>query len=542
MAHWRLRSLEQLVSEHAAVPLQVVSGADVTNNVGRAAYATSVGEFALALQRGMVAASDYVFTRVDNTSIAEAMPELGDSFSQVVCLWRRPFCVASRAARGSMSLILGGDGSTNGMHFHGPALNGLLSGAKEWTIERLAGAGPAWRCVQEAGDLVWVPSRLPHATLNRGVQVAAVTALFDDQHTSRRPLGVVRTAVMAGYADQGELEAVLDDGGSSGTTPLLAAAALGDAAAVRDLLATGAAVGKRDANGLAALHLASYHGHAETAMVLLQADGGARMLGAKSSDGQTPLHLAAYWGHVQAAQLLLEAGADVEATTGYDGCTPLHLAACGGRAEVVRMLLGAGAVVDAMDAAGKAPLEYAAMRGQEEAAGLLREAAAPQPRPSVLSAPCKDRRHDCLAAALRGDCDRYSQDCEQSCSECVADPQTWIPGLQALVAAGASAQLASGGAHWSSPHNQIDELVVSTLEASVTSSSTEQLRAAPSAAVLLPGGDDGGFAQQDRESIAMESVETISLASPPPAGCTARFKRPSVHRSSGRPTRVLGGH
>ena len=59
-----------------------------------------------------------------------------------------------------------------------------------------------------------------------------------------------------------------------GSTPLMLAAASGDAALLSQLLARGAELEARDAGGGTALHLACVHGHLECAEVLLDAGCG----------------------------------------------------------------------------------------------------------------------------------------------------------------------------------------------------------------------------------------------------------------------------
>ena len=73
-------------------------------------------------------------------------------------------------------------GSTNGFHSHGVALNGLLSGEKDWVVGRPSVGDVedaeayvqdpvdgdewkqhVWRCSQAAGELVWVPGALWHS-------------------------------------------------------------------------------------------------------------------------------------------------------------------------------------------------------------------------------------------------------------------------------------------------------------------------------------------------------------------------------------------
>ena len=83
------------------------------------------------------------------------------------------------------------------------------------------------------------------------------------------------------------------------------AALNGNVVEMRRLVAAGASVDERDADGDTALHCASMKGHVEAmrALVELGADKDA-----KGSVGCTPLHWAAQEGHVDAAQVLVRLG------------------------------------------------------------------------------------------------------------------------------------------------------------------------------------------------------------------------------------------
>lgn len=79
---------------------------------------------------------------------------------------------------------------------------------------------------------------------------------------------------------------------------------------LRPLLAQGAPVNMRDADGNTLLMLAAYHGHAEAVAELarLGAD-----VDAQNDRGQSPLAGAAFKGHLDTARALLDAGADADA-------------------------------------------------------------------------------------------------------------------------------------------------------------------------------------------------------------------------------------
>ncbi len=91
-----------------------------------------------------------------------------------------------------------------------------------------------------------------------------------------------------------------------------------------------------------------------------------------SRDGWTPLHLAAFFGHFHAAQVLLESGAEVSAFSRNDHeNTPLHAALAGRRFDVAKLLLAYRATVKVGDAAGWTPLHHAADAGEREMVLML---------------------------------------------------------------------------------------------------------------------------------------------------------------------------
>ena len=95
--------------------------------------------------------------------------------------------------------------------------------------------------------------------------------------------------------------------------------------------------------------------------------------------GETPLMRAAARGHEEVARALLDAGADASAQRG-DGFTPLILAVFFGHERVVRLLVEHGADAHARTSLGTTAARWAASRGFEEMAGLLRAAESNSPR------------------------------------------------------------------------------------------------------------------------------------------------------------------
>jgi ankyrin repeat protein len=125
------------------------------------------------------------------------------------------------------------------------------------------------------------------------------------------------------------------------SSPLAEAAARGDAATVRTLLAQGSL----DVN-------------------------------APDRDGTPALHWAVRVGDRATAERLVAAGADVDAPNRY-GVVPLHVAIEAGDAALTRWLLDAGADATTPDRAGEAPLLIAARVGKREVAAALLEHGAP---------------------------------------------------------------------------------------------------------------------------------------------------------------------
>jgi len=99
----------------------------------------------------------------------------------------------------------------------------------------------------------------------------------------------------------------------------------------------------------------------------------------RAPGGETPLMRAAARGHEEVARVLLDAGADVSAQRG-DGFTALILSVFFGHESVVRLLVERGADAHARTSLGTTAARWAASRGFEEMADLLRDAEAARPR------------------------------------------------------------------------------------------------------------------------------------------------------------------
>jgi ankyrin repeat protein len=151
---------------------------------------------------------------------------------------------------------------------------------------------------------------------------------------------------------------------------LAQAAARADAAAVRQLLASGAEVNAADGDGTTPLHWAVWAGDPATVDALLGAGAPAT---AANAFGVTPLYIAAEHGNVPILRRLLDAGAPVDTVDGA-GDTVLMAAVRAGSLDGVRLLLDRGARVEATDPQlGHTALMWAARMDHGSIAGLLLE-------------------------------------------------------------------------------------------------------------------------------------------------------------------------
>jgi ankyrin repeat protein len=120
------------------------------------------------------------------------------------------------------------------------------------------------------------------------------------------------------------------------------AAALGDVARLGALLAADpAALDARGGDGFTPLHLAAFFGGAAAVRLLLAA-GAAPDADTANTFGVHPINSAAAVGDRESVRALLEAGADANARAA-GGFTPLHAAAHHDDAELARLLLAHGA-------------------------------------------------------------------------------------------------------------------------------------------------------------------------------------------------------
>ena len=131
---------------------------------------------------------------------------------------------------------------------------------------------------------------------------------------------------------------------STGATPLLLAAKVGDAEAITLLLKAGALIELPTATGVTPLMAAAGMGHSFNPT-----------RGRFKTDAQA----------LEAVRLLKEAGGQINVQSG-NGTTALHAAASHGWNDTIRYLVASGAALETLDGKGLAPIDYAAGKYERE--------------------------------------------------------------------------------------------------------------------------------------------------------------------------------
>jgi ankyrin repeat protein len=177
-------------------------------------------------------------------------------------------------------------------------------------------------------------------------------------------------------------------------TALLEAIAAGDPAGVRAAIAADPETsGHAGPDGVSPLLRCLYRGRRDLAAIVRSADPPMDLadaaalddvaavsallaegadVDARTADGFAPLHLAAFFDAPHAAGLLIRAGADVDVVA--DNATrvaPIHSAVAGRSTAVVVALAAAGAEVDVVQQGGFTPLMAVAQQGDAATADLL---------------------------------------------------------------------------------------------------------------------------------------------------------------------------
>jgi ankyrin repeat protein len=150
------------------------------------------------------------------------------------------------------------------------------------------------------------------------------------------------------------------------------AAEKNDAQAISALLDEEADVNARQADGMSALHWATYHDDENSVKALLAAGADAK---AENRYGVTPLAIACTNGSTAIVESLLEAGADPNSSL-PGGETALMTASRTGRSGTVEVLLSRGADVNARERKGQTALMWAAAEGHVDVVDALLKAEA----------------------------------------------------------------------------------------------------------------------------------------------------------------------
>ncbi|XP_005110326.1 ankyrin-3, partial [Aplysia californica] len=133
----------------------------------------------------------------------------------------------------------------------------------------------------------------------------------------------------------------------------------------------------RTKDGSTLIHIASKHGHPETALAFLKK--GVPLL-MPNKEGEAPIHCAAEINKSQAhgefedtdlVRLILVYHADLSVTTKLNGQAPLLVSSEQGHLDIVKILLKNQARVDIFDEAKKTSLHMAAQNGQREVCSAL---------------------------------------------------------------------------------------------------------------------------------------------------------------------------
>jgi ankyrin repeat protein len=157
---------------------------------------------------------------------------------------------------------------------------------------------------------------------------------------------------------------------AAGKSDVADAAARGDKAAVRALIAQKADVNAPQSDGATALHWATFKGDTELVEILLRAGANPK---AANREGSTPLWLASVNGDAPTIEALLGAGADPNEPLPL-GRTPLMTAARTGNVAAMKVLVDHGASVNAKETSrGTTPLMWAADEGHAAAVKFLIE-------------------------------------------------------------------------------------------------------------------------------------------------------------------------
>ncbi|CAI9099239.1 OLC1v1036024C1 [Oldenlandia corymbosa var. corymbosa] len=243
----------------------------------------------------------------------------------------------------------------------------------------------------------WFTTKRKQVFIDSGIKVMFVGSLVLAQLVSRGTMDVIREALEKSDPSWKPADSVDADGQTllhlaiaqsrpelvqlilefnpdmearsrSGSTPLEAAAALGEALIVELLLAHRANT-ERSESTWGPIHLAAGGGHAEVLRLLLLKGANVDAL---TKDGDSALHLAVEERRRDCARLLLANGARADIRNGGDGDTALHIAAGLGDEQMVKLLLQKGANKDIRNRNGRTAYDVAAEHGHSRLFDALR--------------------------------------------------------------------------------------------------------------------------------------------------------------------------
>lgn len=159
--------------------------------------------------------------------------------------------------------------------------------------------------------------------------------------------------------------------GSEYCTPLMMAAALGDAELIQTLLNAGADPNERNQNGATALMMAAEHNHISLVRVLLH--NPKTQVNVKDSLSRDALSYSAARGNLEVFALLLTfGGAHLEKNpTAATNQHPLFVAARKGNYPICELIFKFGVDIDLVDTSGLTALWYAAANNQIECCSQL---------------------------------------------------------------------------------------------------------------------------------------------------------------------------
>ncbi|AMY07977.1 ankyrin repeat protein [Luteitalea pratensis] len=220
-------------------------------------------------------------------------------------------------------------------------------------------SGPAWFgrldtygaiSVGRAADMVLLDRNpLDDITATRTIRAVMLRGTVHDRAALDRMLADTRDKVAAWNGA----------GSNMNTMTLHAAAASNDVAAIRNLLATGAAIDARDERGRTALLVATHANTVGAARALIEAGAD---VNAKDDIHDSAYLYAGASGHLEILKMTLEHGADLKSTNRYGG-TALIPAAERGHVDTVRTLIDAGVDVDHVNNLGWTALLEAVILG-----------------------------------------------------------------------------------------------------------------------------------------------------------------------------------